>query len=468
MKEKDFIKHYRNLVGQGGEEAPGHSASASESSSDMNACSDQKDLDMVWEGISDQLDIDQVWDGISHQLDKDRKKILFLRITSVAAAAVLLLVGLFFVFESPFFPSKDSAFLANNIPEVMPQVNVGMDDDSVQHEHLPQADVHPEVAQPGFADSVFAFPLGKDVEMAAVVNLPKSQAMEQLTGACANLETDLQSVEFQPDLLMQIKASEDLMMAMEMAIPLKDIPFSDVKKADKTPVYSLSDNMESSKRWTLGAVSALKNAYLLNRETMNGFGSSGMNRSHVGLNYDFGLELGYALNNRWQVAATVFLNSPVEQRYDQYMYGQYTSKVIDLNYLSSEIVVKHKARRGFILQNHLQRKNVAGVYAANLKRASQAILDKKEDVTDRFEFLDYGLVLGQEFETRFKGSVNFTAGLRLKMGIPNIYKGDDLNPSRFNQTRNAALEFRVGMLFQWGKLYGPVNNSIAYVPVSFE
>ncbi len=465
MKEKDFIKHYRNLVEQ---EGTGVSDSSSLASSSQNNAPVHPNLDMVWEGISEQLDIDQVWEGISSELDRDHKKILYLRIASMAAA-VLLLGGLFLFVDKPIVPVENPVNLVHGTLEV-PQVNEASDSGQLQSLVRPVlTDSLVHVASDGQASQTdLPSPLAAEAGMPQWLAEDGLDAMELFEGVSTKQKPLFFAGKFRMDPLLQIRASEDLKMAMTMANPLNAIFSAESKKASQTPVYSLAENSSAPKRWSLGAVSALKNTYLLNRETMDGFGASGMNRSHIAVTPDFGLELGYAFSGRWQVAAALFFNSPVTQRYDQYWHGEYTSKVIDLNYLAAEMVVKHRAKKSFLLPNHLHRKNVVGVYAAQLRHASMEVQDQKEDISNRYAVGDYGAVLGQEFETRFKGPVNFTAGLRLKMGVPNIYRGDELNSGRFNHTRNAAFEVRVGMLFQWGKMYWPINNSIAYIPSTCE
>ena len=461
MKEKDFIEHYRNLVEQ---EGTGVSDSSGLASSSQKNAPVNPDLDVVWDSISEQLDIDQVWEGISSELDRDRKKILYLRIASMAAA-VLLLGGLFLFVDKPIVPVEKPVNLVQGVLEV-PHTDVARD--SVQLETLFQPNItdtlvyldsHDQASQADLPS-----PVAAESGMPQLLAEDGLDAIELFEGVSIKRKPLFFASKFLMDPLLQIKASEDLKMAMEITNPLNAISLEENKKASQSPVYSLSENSTVPKRWSLGAVSALKNTYLLNRETMDGFGASGMNRSHVAVNPDFGLELGYALAGRWQVAAALFFNSPVTQRYDQYWHGEYTSKVIDLKYFAGEMVVKHRAKKSFLLPNHLHRKNVVGLYAAQLHRASMEVQDQKEDISSRYAVGDYGVVLGQEFETRFKGPVNFTAGLRLKMGVPNIYRGDELNSGRFNHTRNAALEVRVGMFFQWGKMYRPINNSIAYIP----
>jgi len=102
------------------------------------------------------------------------------------------------------------------------------------------------------------------------------------------------------------------------------------------------------------------------------------------------------------------------------------------------------------------------MYGSYMQRARLDIDGKSEDVLNRYKRYDYGFVLGQDFETKLNGPVNFVAGLRIRGGLPNIYKGDKSSPEMIDHTRNLSAEIRVGMLLQWGRVYRPGNRMMAY------
>jgi len=79
MGKHDFISLYRSIVEGGFKSKPTVDADNGKFSSDS-------DIDQVWNGISDQLDIDEVWDGISKELIRRDRKMLFVKIGSLAAA----------------------------------------------------------------------------------------------------------------------------------------------------------------------------------------------------------------------------------------------------------------------------------------------------------------------------------------------------------------------------------------------
>ncbi len=471
MQKPEFHKKYRELLEQNALDAPDDvwNNIASDLDKDQQELSlDESELsliDEVWNTLEDELDIDEVWNNIDAELEEKKKVPVYLKYRRwLAAAIILLLIGLSSIMhyysadltqpltankhqynehgidaideKSPLYEEPVSGKSGSNVTIVL-----SVSDDSLSFAAdtkkytTTQLTVEP--------DAVEVMALNPDLENSPVTRTPiLVSGSFSLPEIYEPLESKTAYVELPEAIDLDEVAHKSQFNFPNTHWIASFAPEYDGDSSDKLPF----DRKDS--KWTTGVVAAVKNTYLLNQETMNGFSPTGMNSANLTFQPDIGVNVQYALSQKYILESNVFLSSSTKQNYNFYSYGEYVSKEMQLKYMASEVLLKQNSKRSY-LKDKLIRRNVAGVYVAHMRSATEAVGSDLHDVSSKYAALDYGVMLGQEFELRSKGPVKVTTGITLKYGLPNVYQGDADVPGNFNKTHNASLEFRVGIAYRW-------------------
>jgi len=500
MREQDYHNKYREQLEQNAEGAPDDVWNNISSQLDMDASEmrlddqEQELLDDVWGNLQNELDVDEVWGKIDHTLDKNRKGILFHKYRrGIAAAIILLMVGLTGVMQMLTGETEQTY----SAIELSSKEYKGSPDSIAKRDNVINPQMPPITKSAGrnWQDLARSIP-NKIVNDSAVVNhqingrtasadVPNNQGIDN-----ANLlqnEPDVKANELHsPNVESRTLASSPTYTSGSFRIPIDDealkgktafviqthdykleptlvLPDNKIVDSDWISAfkatYPIKENDvlaydRKDSRWTTGVVTSIKNSYLLNAETMDGFSSSGMNESKMTVVPEFGLNVQYAINQRYIFDTNLFFSSTSKQNSNTYKHGEYISKNLQLNYIAGEFALKQNAKHNIFGSEKIIRRNVAGVYVAQLQSASETLVSDAEDVASKYAALDYGIIVGQEFELRSKGPVKVSTGLTVKYGLPNVYTGDNTVPSNFNKTHNASVEFRIGIAYRWSTKVG--------------
>lgn len=472
MQKEEFHKRYRERLELDALEAPAdvwNNISAALDGDEANLGMDASELsliDEVWNNIESELDIDEVWGKIDEKLEKEDKSPVFLQYRRWLAAAVLLLlvglVSLMHIFTSdvtqPLTAKKHQYNEQSNkaTPKQQDEAEKSVEtlsdicNDSVLKKSDDASLLVADTKKNDIAtllrdepDAIATITRCPDEESSNIAHSPMSASgsfsMPQVNlplerkGAFIELPNPINLAE-----ASQIKNNE-ITNTYWMA-SFRPVNFGE-------PVEKLPYDRKDSK-WTTGVIAAVKNTYLLNHETLDGFSPSGMNSASLTFQPDLGLNVQYALTQRYILESNIFVSSSASQNYHFYTYGEYVSKEMQLNYMASEVLIKQNSKRSY-LKDKLIRRNVAGVYVAHMNSATEKVSNDLQDVSSRYATLDYGVMLGQEFELLSNGPVKISTGITLKYGLPNVYQGDANIPANFNKTHNASVEFRVGLAYRW-------------------
>ncbi|SMO40891.1 hypothetical protein SAMN06265379_101582 [Saccharicrinis carchari] len=456
-------------------------------------------IEEVWQDLDVQLDIDQVWNGISGELDKDEEKVLSPKTKFpywAVAAAILLLILM-----------GDTGLVRylnlGSSPEQLADVQLTAGGDSSKYSthatveeqnenksnQLSLATVINDTTLTDVSTKFGNEEKARDIKTHPKANKEtnrineKSHSLKQNEGkrnlmayVPATMKTRKDESREQQRLNLSDKKREDVASYSKDAYligkdafvtqqqqfkpELKaihpdqkilspnvingfDLPFARVEEP------SLTAYNKKYSKWSTGVVTAVKNTYLLNSETKDGFSATGMNESKITVMPDIGLNVQYALSPRYVLSTNLFFTSSLKQKYNTYSYGEYVSKQLQLDYWASELAIKQNARNNIFSSEKIVRRNIVGFYVAALRSASQKIVNEPTDITSKYTRFDYGLVLGQEIEFVSHGPITVSSGLTFKYGLPNVYAGDSALPGNLNQTHNASFEFRVGIAYQW-------------------
>jgi len=463
MREEELFKKYRHQIEQDALDAPDdvwHAIAAKLDAENVGSLhlehqSDDDLINEVWNNISDELDIDAIWMIISNDLDQDHRIItpLYKR-KWIVAAVLLFMVGissLMHIYTSKIpkvqvsnaiqndtissIATRDTTISLNKL-QIIEKVPVSFSEDITKSQHLNQS------LSKG---NPFNINTSKHP-----VQLIYQHSPSKVENNDSNNQYAIQSIHPKGVVALStfyeiLTPSSILQDSYRYQYLYNSFNYNSRPPSDNSNLLTYSGK---DSRWTIGVITAIKNTYLMSQKTKNGFNSHNMVRTELSILPDIGLCCKYALNQKYIVDASFFLSSASEQSYKEYIHGEYISKNIELNYLMSELTLKQNSKSGFLSSDKIIRRNVAGLYMAHLHSALEETGDKKEIITSKYSSLDYGLIIGQEFELKSSGPIKITAGVSAKYGLPNVYRGDEAVPSQLNRTHNASLEFRLGIAYR--------------------
>jgi hypothetical protein len=135
------------------------------------------------------------------------------------------------------------------------------------------------------------------------------------------------------------------------------------------------------------------------------------------------------------------------QKYHVYIHGKYVTRVLSLDYTTFNINLRYGRSHLWAANTPISSNIIFGPFVSYLKSASEIIDAETENIKYHYENLDYGMIAGYEFDFHLKRGFLISTGLRIKIGIPNVYAGSELIPSTFNKTRTASVNLSFGLKY---------------------
>jgi hypothetical protein len=424
--------------------------------SDLNLIDplNQEELDKIWEEISTEMDIGQVWNNISSDLDTLMPVDSGSGIIVKSIAAVLII-------------------LFGMIPVKKAILNSGVGQPDIIIENMQNKQSAKLITKniPGDSDSEIQ--VKGDISPALRSSLDISEdgnkptlTKRNRTGMAPETPMPVSNIIASKVLVPSEMVDSNLFVSPDkIPIEKSDIPpflYTDYLKKIRLLAKSYSDSLkindnssttESSLpiidrgRISGGLITLFKNTWLLNHETFDGFKSESLKSTEFVFFPDVGLSLSYSLNRTWLLQSDVFLSSNTGQEYLDYIYGHYSRKKITLNYSTIDLSVKHKfvGSNNFIPGSSIN--VIAGTYLSYLHYAHQKINTDLENIVSQYEKLDFGVIVGGEYELQIFDQLSVAPGLFLSLGIPNIYKGTINIPGYLRSTHNGSAEFHLVFYF---------------------
>lgn len=415
------------------------------------------EMDEIWEEISIEMDIDEIWGNISSDLDITIPENSGSGIIVKSIAILLVaLIGLIPVKKAiPDSGTGQPDYLTLNVRN-----NLSVE---ITVKKIPM-------------DSKTGEQMKEKISPPLQSTLEKEEDINKRLHAESNVNCLIQGKpifdinETIPLVLAEYVTADSNLVFSREKIPIEKseilpvlIPFelATVQVLPKTDFEGLKINYNSlasgfslplngSGRISLGLITSLKNTWLLNQETLDGFKSESLNTTEFVFFPDVGLSMIYSLNKTWQLQADAFFSSNTGQEYYDYIYGHYTRKKITLNYSKVDLAVKHKFTG---IGNFIPRSSInvlAGSYMSflhyafqNFHYVTQEINTKPEKIGSEYRKFDCGVRLGAEFELQIFDKLSLAPGLFLSLGIPNVYKGNTVIPGYLRRTNNGSAEFHL-------------------------
>lgn len=384
----------------------------------------------VWERIEDELDFMETWDNISAQLDEvapQKERVVFMRyvkILSVAAAIVLLmLLPVKYLLnedvQSIMFPEQlveigEDSRSGSKI-EVLPQTDITKINDR-------QTDVSPTVVlnKPTSAyatdDSTREIERTEELSAIPLVRISEPGSVEMVS-----------SLSFDSNLYL---ASNHIVVPEFFQAP---IPINSEPEKSSGFYFRVLD---------VGLVYGYKNTWLLNYETYNGFNPTKLGNTLPTFHQDIGASSTFQFNHKYKVGVEFLWRSEVGQNYQQYINASFIDRSVNLTYSKLQAFYHWNGK-------NLRGEAVFGGYLARLSMAEEIHEETRFIVDNNYTNMDYGLVAGYQYSIALGNAIVLKPGVRVNFNLINIFKGDDMMPSRFKRTNNLAASFNISLSYRF-------------------
>ena len=375
----------------------------------------------LWESIQNDLDINDVWARLETDIGTPKRTMLPLLLTIAASFLFIVFLGSLFYLNYNKHNQKETAAL-NIVTE--PDT-----DEETAHEELFETDNLASLEPIMHTNNMAEFSSAARSVIPEVSGSLTVTSEEFLSNAYNLGMIDHTTPE--PYLLASIKPGH--ITTERRAESLNNL----IK--DKLQGHFLLTTMENNgNKWfsdaTIGLGGQLANTWLLNEKTFNGLQSTSLTNTNATLGQSFGFMASTNAGKRTWLRLEWYFHAQSGQSYHEYLYGQYTSTRLQLNY--HNLALTWHMMPGIQTNPH---RIIAGMYTGFLKDATLQLNKARHNVSDEYSRFDYGVMLGYEYIVQWKPSLNFNIGVFSKVGLSNIFTGNEYVPASLNQTQNAAL-----------------------------
>ncbi len=379
----DFLKWYRHIFESAGEEPP----------------------ESVWEGIQDELDVEAVWAAISEDLPRKGKRRKMLYMMAVAASVLALIgVGTLVMFNigdpGPAFQVQSAARY--------PIAPSPVDDASIFHTGLAEASEFPGLRQ--------------TLPVAAELSIPVR---------AATLRADIRLYPRQPVSLKAVTEKRDIMLT-NITVP----PFGEEKAAGRTD--------EGGGGYYAGMSGHLANTWLINNKTIQGLRPDEFTASLPSFGYNMGIIAGKNFGSRFGLRAELSLVSLTRQDYNEYLHGKYINNSMKFNYSNLSLNGTWRITGNGTAGNHYL---LLGAYSGILRNAVQDLDGEVVSLVGDYSQVDYGVITGYEYEYPLGNRLAAGMGIQARLGLNNIFAGNEIVPYYLNSTRNASVNFTLSIRY---------------------
>ena len=428
MTEKELIELYRRQMAEKKASAP----------------------EGLWTDISRKLVVEEAWDNISATLEKDTQKKGFwyfgLRAAAVAALISFGVLSVWLLSPGESEPRlAEETQITTSPPADTETIEPAEDQQPLTGDTRPPATELAELPETVVSDSEDTQPITETEDL--ITPQQTSSDVELYTPALASIPETLIPQSIQTGIFGDAYLAYPSSLEKPMQINIDNLDLS-----ESIISYAFSNNIKPPGSFSLGITTAIKNTWLINNETFEGFDRLNHNRTDLKFYPDIGINLHYQHTQRWGLKTGVFFSSSTGQTYRQYIHGKFTHRSISLNYLQWELMASHTTgNRLFQNTGSVRLKSMLGFYTSIMNSATEVIENDQFDVKPLYAGLDYGLVLGQYLQWQPVRRVVFSPGMHVKWGLTDIYRGGNNLPLNFSNTYNRSIEFRLNVYYTLGR-----------------
>jgi hypothetical protein len=384
----------------------------------------------VWESIQDELDVDAVWTRLDTSLSSHARK---KRFAAFAVAATLFLavstLGLWYILSPGSLHDPKQA------------AQLEQEQERIAGDTLSAIAELDEVTTDD--TGVFSLPTPVEKDLRAAENLILAQIAstdEIQPGQATKIAFKMPVTPFEPlpvllaDLQIQKKQFEIF------GFSPSSVGTGDFASYTGDAVWA--GGIHSSTYF--GLTGQLANTWMLNSKTFSGLKSDELTFTDPSFGSNIGLQIGTGLTQRFGVRAEFLWLSRNRQTYREYISGNFVTNDIILDYYTLKLLARYNA--GSNARPHFL---LAGAYTGFMQQATQVIDGISNYVDNEYENLDFGIILGYEYPVALTRHLTFTPGIFGKMGLNNIFSGNESIPFYLNQTRNASVNLSFAITYSF-------------------
>ncbi len=365
----------------------------------------------VWEGVQDALDIDLVWGKVEANLNasnKNKKKSIFAPLAVAASTLFAIVVGgaLYYLFLKP----------NQSIPLVdIPIIPI----DKIELEHTaPTIQLPPR-----------AVILAQDI----VVAEPRSINIDETTPIDSQLIENYYEREQSTFIPISPATSHHIPVAIYTDIhPLEVATISNESLA-------YTDNVYGIKSMYIGVTGHLANTWLLSSKTLTGLQPDDLTSTNLTFGSNFGMQLGTSITPVFKIQSDFLWISQNKQQYNEYINGKYVTSALELDYYTIALQGKYR----FPTKHTM----IFGGYFGLMKTAKQSVEEEIFVLDNEYSNYDYGLIVGYEYPISLSRRFTFSPGLFAKVGLNNVFAGNEYIPFYLNKTQNASINLSFSVAY---------------------
>ncbi len=416
---------------------------------------DVEEDDTVWEKIQDELDFIETWDNISSELDRINppthrlvSKPYINYISAAAAVILLLLASVFYFREYVKNPIQSEPILAEE-KQIEKEINTSSEINREDHSEDSASE-----SRSGQEVSAFHGKAKKEYrsvlfsenkenidnkETAQYIKTAEDIENKEITGNIDEKGNEYASERIEKPGIAEIQnlrpEIKDLLASnagdLSSAVITPDLPVTGSGRTSK-PFLRISD---------VGVSYSYKNTWLLNYETINGLNPRKLGNTLLTFHQDMGVLSTIAIKDHHNIGLEFFWRSETGQKYQQYIDASYVNRNIKLDYFKfqSYYIWDHRSIPGRI---------IIGGYIGKLKMAVDVQGGIMFNVNDRYRNLDYGLLLGHQYNMLLKNKIFISPGFRVNYDFINIYQGDVEAFNPFKKTNKLAACINIAISYR--------------------
>lgn len=202
--------------------------------------------------------------------------------------------------------------------------------------------------------------------------------------------------------------------------------------------------------WRIGLGASARMSWLLNQKTYHAMEKSSLTTSMPAFRQSLSLLAEKHVSPKLAINTEFAVLSETGQRYREYMNGVYGITDTRLSYSHLNVLFSYNPK-GTARLGRAHKRWLAGISGGWLHRATQSGPLGINDITDQYEQMTAGLILGYEYSIPLSQKIWMHYGLRGHVDIFNVYAGTAQVPAEFRYTRNSFLDFNIGFKYELGK-----------------
>lgn len=393
----DFLKWYRNKIESSELEPP------------VN----------TWDNIQDELDIDNSWQLIDSYLTERTRFIARLRISVAASILLLTMAGAGWIYFSTINTGKQE-----ETAEIIPAEDTGTGTSEDAEKFIRKNDAPAKISVNDVPVIIEKEGIQAEILLAGLENVSFEDH------SSGRQESNIEKLKVSnPDI-----AGQQYIDYTDITVDPDAVNFDKQKKGRKT--FS---------KFYIGTRGQLANTWLVNQKTISGFKSTSLVSTNATFGSNFGFYAGTNLFKRLDLQMDFNVLAQNNQDYNEYLNGQYVTNKLKLDYSQLALSFRYYIMSDRFLEG--EHGVNLGAYMAYLHNAYQNIDGETFYLSDNYNNMDYGLLLGYEYIFPLYGQLGLGTGFRAYYGLSNIYAGDENIPYYLNITNNASVNITLSLKY---------------------